>query len=618
VASVADPARRGFRSRFPGRAANLATLSEAGGIYSLPVPELRPFVLTAVHADFAPGLGTLAFAGERRDIVLLPGSELIVRVVAGTASARAPDGAAPGAGAFVCASIALPDSAEMLWEGEGEADGGGAIAFRGVPAGDVSVSATWQRQRAACRVTTDGRGRAACTLELRATGGIQGVVRDRASQLPIEGARVGIPYDAETITDRSGRYHLDGISLGVGVSSLEARARGYVAHSEPVVVDKGSEQQTVNFELERGVRATGTVLDRSGRAIAGATVTWTRAIDASGLPAGEHTTDARGAFEVDGLRPEKVYRLLVLAERYATGIFSCGPFDARASGAVPADIGTLTLDAAGSIAGDVVEARAGKPYFVRLHWEEDRTASLAAGFSLVETARTDSRGRFAFQALPAGSYRLALSPTARANSWEIPLAEEIVAIAAGEHRKDVVLGASIEAITGTVTKESGEAFRRCRVRLYSLSSPARELAVVYSDSDGRFRLLVHAPGPFRVVADDPQLLFDSRAIEPVAVHQDLRFVLPEFRSEHVITGRVITIAGEVPKDVFVGFTDPVTKERLSRFAIPGPDGRFEMKNLRGVAYDVESVDFLGRHETARITGVWPGRADVELRLSPRR
>jgi hypothetical protein len=120
-----------------------------------------------------------------------------------------------------------------------------------------------------------------------------------------------------------------------------------------------------------------------------------------------------------------------------------------------------------------------------------------------------------------------------------------------------------------------------------------------------------------VVAEDASLAFATRAIEPVAVHDDLRFVLPAFRSEHVIGGRVITVEGEVPERVYVAFTDTVTKERLARVAIPDHDGRFVMKNLRLVPYDLESVDFAGRYGIARVAGVLPGGAGVELRLKKR-
>lgn len=637
VGRVVDRDRRGISgARVVARAAELdpytlraqhaskepprETRSGADGSFSLEVPELRPFVLTAEHPDFAAGAGALAFAGEQRDIVLTAGSTLLVQVSTSQASGQAAKSTLPCAGAVVRAHIALGDSGDSLWAGEGTTDASGEVAFRGLPAGSVAIEASFARQRARGRATTDGEAPVTCSLELRSTGRLAGTVLDRATQLPIAGARVGIAFHAETTTDRAGRYALEELSLGPGTFSLGARARGYASRYEYLVLDEGRARRTVEFELEPAVQATGTVLDPAGRPVAGASVLWTAFFDTAAFTGeterGEVSTDSLGRFALEDLQAGTTYRLLVFAPGYALGIFACGPLAAPAAGSPPVELGSFTLDLGGSIAGDVLDARnSGGPFFVQLHWAgEDAGGVLSERFSHLETSRTDPRGRFAFEGLAAGRYRLALWRSADPEWSETPLAEEIVSLSAGEERQGIVLGKSQGTIRGTVTKGSGAPFRQCRLRLFALSEPEKELGSAYSDEEGRFVLHVHDPGPFRIVADDQSLMFDSSSIEPVLAGDDLSFALSEFRSEHVIRGRLLTDAGEIAENVFVSFTDTRTKERLARVAIPGPDGRFEMKNLRDVAYDLESVDFSNEFEIARIPGVRPGDDEVELRL----
>ncbi len=592
------------------------TQSGNDGSFSLEVPALRPFVLGATHPGFAAAASALAFGGERRDIVLAPGSELVVHV---SESGAADERDSPCVGARVEARIAILHSDELLWKGEGSTDSSGTITFSGVPAGAVSVEGSFEKRRASARVTTDGGSRTSCELELRSTGRLEGTVVDRASH-PIEGARVGIDRGPGSTTDRSGRYALDLISLGAGVQSLGARARGYSSSYEYVVVDEERDRQTVNFALEPAIRAIGTVLDRSGRAVAGASVTWAGALATAAFVGetdrGEVATDAHGRFELEELHPDTAYRLLVFSDDHATGVYACGPFAAPTAEAPPIELGSFTLDAGSSIAGDVPDARSsGEPRFIQLYWAGEDAASRS--LSHLETVRTDPRGRFAFEGLSEGRYRLELWKSADPEWSEAPLAEVIVVLSAGEEREDVVLEASSQTITGRVSKESGEPFRRCTVRLFALPSPEIELSSTNTDEDGRFRFQVHDLGPYRVVAEDASLMFDSSAIEPAAPGDELDFVLREFRSEHVIRGVLLTESGEIPKDVFVSFTDSVTKQRLARVAIPGLDGRFEMKNLRALPYDLETVDFSNGYEIVRIPGVRPGQANVELHLKPR-
>jgi hypothetical protein len=157
------------------------------------------------------------------------------------------------------------------------------------------------------------------------------------------------------------------------------------------------------------------------------------------------------------------------------------------------------------------------------------------------------------------------------------------------------------------------------VSLFALTAPEKELATASTDRDGVFRLHAEAPGPFRLVVEDRQLLLESRMLEPVELGSvDLVLELGEFHSSFEIRGELVLESGELPEGVYVGFRAVRTGERLQRVAIPEFDGRFTMRNLRDEAYDMDLVDVAGHFEPVRRAGVRPGGEDVELRLVRRK
>jgi RNA polymerase sigma-70 factor (ECF subfamily) len=637
VGRVLDPEGRGLAgARVLARASRLdgstlraaidetpapsVTTSGEHGLFSLPLPASRPFVLAAEHPSFAPVAHPTVFAGERHDLTLLSGSLLIVAV---RSSARA-----PSAGAEVRVRVPGPDKSGDLWSRAGKTGADGTISFTGLPAGKASVEARCGVERGErlveiSGVETDGREPARCEVELRATGRIEGIVRDRATGQPIAGARVGSPYHdvPEVTTDALGRYALAGIGLGEGFWSLGAHARGYAFRFELLKLPPDAPERALDFGLEPAASVSGRVLGPDRRALAGARLVFLATLPIEPYTATtdrlETSSGDGGRFTLAELHPDVAYRVLVLAAGHATGVFACGPF----AGGASVELEEFVLAPGGSLAGNVPEGANAESFLVRLYWAGDEGEHLSALETHLETTRADPRGRFAFDGLAPGRYRLALvDPAARrSHASSAELAEIRVELRAGEERRGLAFRPGESSVAGKVLGPGGRGVQTCRVGLFALAAPEEELATASTDRDGTFRLHVEAPGPFRLVVEDRQLLLESRVLEPVELGStDIVLELGEFHSAFEIRGELVLESGELPEGVYVGFRDVRTGERLQRVAIPEFDGAFTMRNLRDEAYDLELVDVAGLFEPVRLAGVRPGAEDVELRLVPRK
>ena len=592
-----------------------ATVSGEEGLFSLSLPASRPFVLSAEHPRFAPVARATVFAGERHDLTLLAGSPLVVAV---RSSARA-----PSPGADVQVRMQAPDRSGELWSRSGRTGADGTISFTGLPAGKASVEARSGAERGERMVEistdeTDGREPARYEVELSATGRIAGTVLDRQTGQPIAGARVGSPtFDVpEVTTDGRGQYELTGIVLGVGYWSLGARARGYASRFELLKLPPEAPERALDFALEPAARTAGRVLGRTRHPIAGARLLFLATLPiepyTAALDRVERTSDESGRFTLEELHPGVAYRVLVHAAGYATGVFARGPFP----GGATVDLEEFVLEPGGSLAGTVPERDDDEAILVRLYWAGDEVES--ALDKHIDTTRADSRGRFAFDGLAPGRYRLALVDPEARRSASAALAETWVELAPGEERRGLVFRLGEASIAGKVSGPDGRKAGACRVSLFALEAPEKELAVANTDGAGAFRLHVDHPGPFRLVVEDRQLLLESRVLEPVELGSvDLALELAEFHSSFEIRGQLVLESGELPEGVFVGFRDARTGERLQRVAIPEFDGRFAMRNLRDEAYDLELVDMEGLFEPLHRAGVRPGDEEIELHLVPR-
>ena len=122
-------------------------------------------------------------------------------------------------------------------------------------------------------------------------GTITGTVTDTATAQPVAGATVSSPSVASTTTGADGKYTLTGLSAGEHQVSFAKTGYATLTQSETLA---GGQTLTVNVALSSPGAVSGVVRENAAGnpPIAGATVTY---------PGGSTTTDANGAYTVNGL-----------------------------------------------------------------------------------------------------------------------------------------------------------------------------------------------------------------------------------------------------------------------------------------------------------------------------
>ena len=591
------------------------TTSGPGGAYSLAIAGARPFVLIAEHPGLAPVACSPVFAGERRDLVLSSGSTLTVQVHGGTERGRT-----PCAGAEVNVYVDAPEKTGELWASSGVTDASGRATFQGLPQGAVQVEARSGSRLGQATTASEDALPVQCEIELLATGRIYGRVIAQESGRPLAGAFVELE-DFETVeTDERGRFTLEGYARDGALRRLGARAPRLAPRFELLKLTAERSERTVDFALERALRASGHVVDRAGRSLAEAYVRFVGSVPLEPITSAYdrvgYETDARGRFTAELCRGVP-YRVLVRAPGHGLGLFACGPVPASPA---PLDLGELVLAPAASLAGRITEVPVPeKPCLVRLRWlDDDPSSKLPEHLGHLETTRADSRRRFAFDDLAPGRYRLELvqPDTPEYVGYRGASAQAAVELAPGEACRDVELGV-VPFVEGTVRSESGRRLTLCKVKLFALDAPERVVVSVTTDNTGQFRLHPLADGPFRLLVEDGRLLHESRSVEPVVPGDVLELELAEFHSPLAIRGVVISESGELPEKLIISVLDSRTGERCARSIMVEADGTFTMTNLRDMPYDVELLDFENRFESLRIAGVQPGGEPVEMRIVPR-
>ena len=131
--------------------------------------------------------------------------------------------------------------------------------------------------------------------------GIEGVVIDKNTSVPIEGALVGFRPNQMVATDAEGKFRLI-YSMDWNEAFVTASASGY-ATKRIVVRIKRAIMQEVLIELSSGSKLVGTVYDPNGQPVEGAKV----GIFGLSMLAGKVITDNEGNFEIDGLNPTGQY-----------------------------------------------------------------------------------------------------------------------------------------------------------------------------------------------------------------------------------------------------------------------------------------------------------------------
>ena len=152
---------------------------------------------------------------------------------------------------------------------------------------------------------------------------VAGIIIDKNTARPIQGAQVGLRRDETVVTDADGRFMLT-YTKASEEAYVYASASGY-ASRRIVVRSKESGMQNVTIELNFGSKLAGAVMDPNSRPIQGAEV----GISGIYVPVRPVVTDSEGRYEIDGLDPlEFSCRVHVTHPMYPAVAFNFQPASA--------------------------------------------------------------------------------------------------------------------------------------------------------------------------------------------------------------------------------------------------------------------------------------------------
>jgi len=261
-----------------------------------------------------------------------------------------------------------------------------------------------------------------------------------------------------------------------------------------------------------------------------------------------------------------------------------------------------------AIEGTVVDAVSGQP----LRGAEVRLRGFTAGVSAPAaqsaSAGTDANGRFVFDGLAAGRFRLLASHDGYLddNRDNPGLRGKMLTVGPGQHVNDIVLRLVPNgAISGHITNEAGKPLRGVSVLAMRSSYPRghRELhdvAHVATDEAGEYRLPGLAPGKYYIRAKPPHSLKakmgNDKAYVPLyypAVSDQSRSVPLVLRAGEELAGidmnfvpvHTVRIRGRV----IDGLTALPSKEAEVTLLSDRGETTFSSQNLSAGAFDFQGV-----------------------------
>ena len=434
---------------------------------------------------------------------------------------------------------------------------------------------------------------------------IEGEVRDPGGQ-PIAGAVVVLSRETRdrlsgtlpaglAVSDWDGRFEFEDTRPGQHVVS--ASARGFAAALTPSFELKARQRRQVSLTLQPGGQVLqGRVLDEGGGPIPGARVTARITLSGGALLPGpakllQALADGEGRYEL-ALSPRE-YTVRAEASGYAA--FETTVAVTRA---IRQD---LRLHPAARLSGRIVERATGQPVagadvqVVPTDFREDGNA---------RATRADGDGRFAFDDLSAGQYRIDARQGALVGAGTVI---DLIATTTVDG-VEVALDPAV-VVTGRLIAEGGRTVPGVEVAIGSRTT--------VSADDGRFQIEGVPTGRQRLrvtpsnegwKGTDKELEIGSRGLDGVEITLAMGGLL---------TGQVLRADGKPATAVYVR-AHPEDRRIFASFAAEtGPEGSFRIAGLPDGKATVQAWDpVLGvsRHETGAFSG--GGRQHVELRLSP--
>jgi uncharacterized GH25 family protein len=449
------------------------------------------------------------------------------------------------------ASVSIPPEAALLTDAQGLAPVSGLVAgvrttvrvTKGELLGAATFAALTQKQ---------------LDVELKKGVHVRGVVLDENGQ-PRAGKVRGLPTKFVP-SDAQGRFTSELLEPFAEVYPV-AVVEG-CADSDRKVVELTGADVEVTLKVACTETVTGSVVDAEGKPIEGATVF----LDS--LEGREDTTTtANGQFHFH--QPPGTYQLRVSHERYRG---TEQPLQ------VPAKDVTVVLDAGGSIAGRVVDAKgAGVPgaeVTVVPAVLDELLTEIEGGHM---RATTDVDGRFETSGLFAG--RLVVAASADSQGTTV---SDVVVLQPGEHREGLVLTLDEKLdLQGTVTDEQHRPIPGARVTWDPSDEKSAMLGVVMDAVRGRVdQVLKFLPSPGMTDADGH---FVVRGLPVSSVKLEVRVNGFEEQSRVVARGGVADFVLKREGGVIRGRVIDESGRPLSRFEVDGAaftpeDGRFEVQS----------------------------------------
>ncbi|HSF39514.1 MAG TPA: carboxypeptidase regulatory-like domain-containing protein [Thermoanaerobaculia bacterium] len=414
---------------------------------------------------------------------------------------------------------------------------------------------------------------------------VTGKTVSAADGRPVAGAFVWTYHDAGafTRTAADGTYRITASAEPQIV--VQAAASGFFQAMENLRSSPGSERRGPTLTLDPALRATGVVVDESGRGIAGAEIQATFQ-DASrprfrpGLPMGGLARSAEsGRFVLGNLGPGTAYTLRVSKPGFAPGQADLPP---REAGRTAPDL-RIVLSTGRSAFGRVLDPKnspiAGAQVTLRPAAPTDMMARLRE--TLFPTApfegATDSAGRFELTHLPAGVYDLVVRGRGFA-----PLTVPTLTIPEGNGSTDlgsVVLAPGV-ALSGVVTDPQGRPLEGAEV-----------WARAAADETGFFTLPVRDPGPPDALtgADGSFRLEDRAAGESLSLSARLKGYGPGEAPR-------IAVPAEAPVKIVLSPASRVSGRTLGPDEKPVPGARVILMEMQETNRGGRSSRMPGRFE----------------------
>ncbi|MCC7138415.1 MAG: sigma-70 family RNA polymerase sigma factor [Planctomycetes bacterium] len=421
------------------------------------------------------------------------------------------------------------------------------------------------------------------------------------------------PYDdlrtLRTKTDADGRYRVEGVPAG-RVQEVQVVAPGFVAPPGIVGYDvpiAARGDTTVDVTLAREAAVVGRATDLEGRPLPGVAVGVAPTLAVGDLRGYRSdwtaTTDADGRFRVGGLPAASA---AVSAGRADLALSSAPPSVLLVAGATNEVSLVLRATATGAPVRGTVVFESGRPARGALVVAIGRTSDRFGGVAPPEVreVRTDSAGRFAFEALdPARSWELV--------AWQEGTTCERTGLGSGADPLRLVLREGL-AVTGRVLDDRRAPLRGTKVRA---TAGDVLVATVDVDDDGGFAFPAPSGKALVLVVTDAagETLGAPRAVAPGAAAGALELVV---EGPLTLGGTVVRPDGRPAEGVQVTTASP----RGGGYAYADARGRFRLGPMRPGTYAlaVDGAEVAGAYATGRddhrVVWVERTRRTVEVEL----